>query len=569
MIGLMQMLGMRPPVGQAAEIEGIVPVLANFSLDLGESLEMAAPEVEAASESLGLWPLVMPLALVPPIPAQVALPQTAPVQAASEVQISAGAALPLRITHAGTEATTPVPPPLPVSGKPGPDMESATLADRDPSAVLVTSGRSLEISLPVTAVAGETTLAPTTKADPVVAPSSLAATAALPDGGGTGAAQDLPARGQAQGPTPPGQQPSAPLSPGDPNRKVAMLLPLPAATAGQSLPDQSPQIAPVFGESPDRNPVQINENVELKPATTDSPHREEGFLISRQAAFALYFQDRAQGTQPRPDESLLPVLPGPPARKGAVLDAPLESHLAQVAEPPEARLQGQTPEPGSVAEGLERTQAPEEPPARTTPDSPPATAESAPDSPTLALPPPDAPSAPAPPQAMAPADPAAPALPFAGDGPVPTGPAASLAAPRESPPPFPRIPAEVVTQQVAQLVVSGASERAEILLSPAELGRLRFEITQRGEAVQVIVMAERPETLDLLRRNGEQLLTDLRAMGFAGSELGFGAWSGGERAAPDPAAFVENEDHFTDIAPPVRTAAAPLRAVGSGLDLRL
>lgn len=130
--------------------------------------------------------------------------------------------------------------------------------------------------------------------------------------------------------------------------------------------------------------------------------------------------------------------------------------------------------------------------------------------------------------------------------------------------------AEALTRQVAERIATLGADRAEVQLSPAELGRLRFEITQRGETVQVVVSAERSETLDLLRRNGEQLLDELRTMGFSGSALNFGAWGGRSGGAeppppPEPEPPAPPEPH---AATPI-VARSPTRADGRGLDLRL
>jgi hypothetical protein len=66
---------------------------------------------------------------------------------------------------------------------------------------------------------------------------------------------------------------------------------------------------------------------------------------------------------------------------------------------------------------------------------------------------------------------------------------------------------------------------------------LRFEIHHRGDLVQIVLSAERPETLDLLRRNSEQLLADFRNAGFAGASLAFGGWGAGQNAGTNPQEF--------------------------------
>lgn len=94
-----------------------------------------------------------------------------------------------------------------------------------------------------------------------------------------------------------------------------------------------------------------------------------------------------------------------------------------------------------------------------------------------------------------------------------------------------------LSAQLLPLAQSAQSGPVELVLSPAELGQLRFEIQHRGDQVQIVLSAERPETLDLLRRNSEQLLTDFRNAGFAGASLAFGGWGAGQNAGGSPQEF--------------------------------
>ncbi|MDT8858000.1 flagellar hook-length control protein FliK [Paracoccaceae bacterium Fryx2] len=109
----------------------------------------------------------------------------------------------------------------------------------------------------------------------------------------------------------------------------------------------------------------------------------------------------------------------------------------------------------------------------------------------------------------------------------------------------------------------------ELTLAPEELGRLRMTLHQDGDSIRVTLLVERAETLDLLRRHGDQLWQEFRQAGFTGGSLSFGQWGGqGTRnhppqsadAPPDPAPHAS-------AAPP---AATPARTVGdTGLDLRM
>ncbi len=70
-----------------------------------------------------------------------------------------------------------------------------------------------------------------------------------------------------------------------------------------------------------------------------------------------------------------------------------------------------------------------------------------------------------------------------------------------------------VLQQLSETPLRNR-DRIEVSLTPEELGRVRLSATQTDAGVILIVQAERPETLDLMRRHLPDLMQDLRSMGF-------------------------------------------------------
>lgn len=111
----------------------------------------------------------------------------------------------------------------------------------------------------------------------------------------------------------------------------------------------------------------------------------------------------------------------------------------------------------------------------------------------------------------------------------------------------------------------------ELSLAPQELGRLRMSLMQDGEAVRVLLTAERPETIDLMRRHADQLVQEFRQAGFSGATLSFGQWGpGGGGAQPlpqaDPPALAVPE---TADMPASQSPGPQLAQSASGLDLRL
>lgn len=139
---------------------------------------------------------------------------------------------------------------------------------------------------------------------------------------------------------------------------------------------------------------------------------------------------------------------------------------------------------------------------------------------------------------------------------------ASDAGPAPSPVALADLPVALVTQ--AQDV-----RMAEILLHPAELGRMRFELAGDGADLHLTLCAEQPATLDMLRRHAAELAAEFRTAGFVQVSIGFGQWAqGGGRGgqpAPQPVAALP--------APAAGLATAPvtlLRPVWQkGLNLRL
>ena len=115
-----------------------------------------------------------------------------------------------------------------------------------------------------------------------------------------------------------------------------------------------------------------------------------------------------------------------------------------------------------------------------------------------------------------------------------TGAAISAAALVQPDSPFAPLPKAALTLHanmpavIAHLHQGGAHEgnsHAELLMNPAELGRIRFDLITQGDQVQVTLSVERPETLDLLRANAEALRQELRAAGLNTDTLNFGQWA--------------------------------------------
>ncbi len=109
----------------------------------------------------------------------------------------------------------------------------------------------------------------------------------------------------------------------------------------------------------------------------------------------------------------------------------------------------------------------------------------------------------------------------------------------------------------------------QIRMDPVELGQLRITLQMTEAGLHIQIMAERPETLDLMRRFSADLMQDLRQMGFSDLMMSFSDQQ--HRAlqpAPERRAFpVEPESPG-----PVQilgVALEPSRVGSGGMDLRL
>jgi flagellar hook-length control protein FliK len=124
-----------------------------------------------------------------------------------------------------------------------------------------------------------------------------------------------------------------------------------------------------------------------------------------------------------------------------------------------------------------------------------------------------------------------------------------------------------LTPSIIEMAKSGNDGPLELALSPEELGRVTISIRQEGDFVRVTLSAERPETLDLLRRHAGDLVADLRQSGFSGASLSFGPGDQDQSAK-----FAESPEDTKDQSQPpaseTRPPAPSRSSKGSGMDLR-
>ncbi len=131
---------------------------------------------------------------------------------------------------------------------------------------------------------------------------------------------------------------------------------------------------------------------------------------------------------------------------------------------------------------------------------------------------------------------------------------------------------QAVTGQIAVAIAQSANSRIELRLDPPELGRVQIQLNPTERGVQVVVMSERAETGDFLRRHGETLARDLTEAGYGDVTMEFTAGGSGtpgdrdraEAAAPRVLTMSDGS------APAPESVADTPRAVAVGtLDIRL
>lgn len=76
-------------------------------------------------------------------------------------------------------------------------------------------------------------------------------------------------------------------------------------------------------------------------------------------------------------------------------------------------------------------------------------------------------------------------------------------------------------QQVVQAAIRLGDGSVELRLEPEELGRITLSLVPEGERMRVLIMADRPETLELLRRHSPDLEKEFRALGYDSTDFRF------------------------------------------------
>jgi flagellar hook-length control protein FliK len=125
--------------------------------------------------------------------------------------------------------------------------------------------------------------------------------------------------------------------------------------------------------------------------------------------------------------------------------------------------------------------------------------------------------------------------------------------------------ARQASAQIAVAITNSNGKTTEIALNPEELGRVKLSLSAGDSVITVNVLADRPETQDLLRRHIDILAQEFRQLGYTSISFSFGEQKGQARpeAMPDDQPV---EPEIQETGPITRATPAP--AV-TGLDLRI
>jgi hypothetical protein len=131
-----------------------------------------------------------------------------------------------------------------------------------------------------------------------------------------------------------------------------------------------------------------------------------------------------------------------------------------------------------------------------------------------------------------------------------------------------RTPAE----QVADVLRRPLDGVIDVELRPLELGRLRLTFAQSEAGLHVLLAADRPDVLEMMRRQLDQLAQDLRGLGYERLSFSFEAGRGdGGGAMPQRVPETQRPKvGYADAAASVEVMPARGgNAPDTGLDLRL
>ena len=140
--------------------------------------------------------------------------------------------------------------------------------------------------------------------------------------------------------------------------------------------------------------------------------------------------------------------------------------------------------------------------------------------------------------------------------------------------PTPAMGAEALSRQIAEpvraLLQRGPGGEVSVHLAPSELGRVTVMAQRLDDGIQLVLQADRPETLDMFRRHADQLSQDLARSSGGPVNLSF-AGSGGQAGGHRPGMFAAPHTPDAGAAPQSDPppAGQPPAAPSTGMNMLL
>lgn len=124
---------------------------------------------------------------------------------------------------------------------------------------------------------------------------------------------------------------------------------------------------------------------------------------------------------------------------------------------------------------------------------------------------------------------------------------------------------QAAARYAVDVFTTETGKTVEISLGPDELGRVRMSLVTSEAGVSIAITAERPETLELLRRHSDMLSQEFLRLGYEQTAFEFGEEEPGSDFSPDRETYMIQEDG--NEAASANSYAQNLAQ--TGLDLRL
>lgn len=135
----------------------------------------------------------------------------------------------------------------------------------------------------------------------------------------------------------------------------------------------------------------------------------------------------------------------------------------------------------------------------------------------------------------------------------------------------PEIPRHMAMQLAEAAQRAGSGRATELMLNPAELGRVKISLNSNEGAVMVHVVADRPETLDLMRRHAEMLAQEFHSIGYGQAQFSFSHNGARDGTPARPDSATPGPQDLPDAASPnaIHGATTPALLISDRVDIRI